>query len=101
VAGGTLLVRRAAARLHPHTGARNLTMDQGTDIPRLCWPFWTGAGTGLMPKGSRAASTVWRGYFYYEDGDNLDEALSRGGEIMGPVPFFKTKVKRTDRSRRT
>jgi len=28
-------------------------------------------------------------------------ALSRGGEIMGPVPFYKTNVKRTERKRRT
>jgi len=27
------------------------------------------------------------------------QALSRGGEIMGPVPFYKTKVKRTERRR--
>jgi hypothetical protein len=40
------------------------------------------------------------GCFYYADGDNLHAGKSRGGEIMGPVPFYKTKVKRTERSRR-
>ena len=31
----------------------------------------------------------------------LTQVLSRGGEIMGPIPFFKTKVKRTERRRRS